>query len=69
VSISSLVNFASDGNVTDDKKDLERRTKTDDGIKMEFNAVQSQNALCLIRVSLKLDSKVTDERSLPPQKH
>jgi hypothetical protein len=45
------------------------RISTDDGIQMDCNAPQLQNALRSIRASCESDSNVSDEREEQPQKH
>jgi hypothetical protein len=59
--------FESDSNVNDEREKQQRKhilhnTSTEDGMQMDFNALQKQNASLSIPASFKSDSNVTDKR-------
>jgi hypothetical protein len=60
------VSLELNSNVTDERQWQKRKhslpkTSTDDGIQIDFNPPQQQNAKFSIRVSFELDSNVNDE--------
>jgi hypothetical protein len=68
------VSFESDSNVNDEREEQPpkhslQRTSTDDGIQIDSNMSQSENAFDAIRVSFESDSNVTDEREEQQEKH
>jgi hypothetical protein len=68
------MSFECGSNVNDESeeqihKHLLQRTKTEDGMQIDFNAIHDLNARLSIRVSFEPDSNVKTEREEQPSKH